>query len=48
MTPLTKEQIEQLWKQAEEDIITAWKNGENIIFRTIFVRTIERHFGIGA
>lgn len=48
MTPLTEEQIKQLWKQAEDDLHTAWVNGENIIFKTMFTRTIERYFGIGA
>lgn len=47
MTPLTEEQIKQLWKQAEDDLYAAWKNGENIIFKTMFTRIVERHFGIG-
>lgn len=48
MTPLTEEQIKQLYKQAENELHTAWLNGESIIFKTMFARVIERHFGIGA
>ena len=39
---ITQERIKELWKQANQEIVELWREGENIIFKEHFVRLIEK------
>jgi len=45
-TPLTEEQIKELYDKAGDDLFQKWKNNEGGIFKVEFARAIERAHGI--
>jgi hypothetical protein len=45
-TPLTEEQIKELYIKAGDELFHKWKSGESTIFQVEFARAIERAHGI--
>lgn len=46
-TPLTEEQIKELYIKAGDELFHNWKNSDSGIFQVEFARAIERAHGIG-
>lgn len=47
MTPLTDEQILDLYDITYQELVERWRNNEGGIFKIEFVRALERIYGIG-